>query len=43
MFGIETQNLPKLVEWFMSMSVVLLSCDSGEARTYGQWLKRPLL
>ena len=40
MFGIETQKPPKLIEGFMSMSVVLLSCDSGETQTHGQWLKR---
>ena len=40
--GLETKNPPMFIEGFLERLVVLLSCDSGETRTHGQWLKRPL-
>ena len=43
MIGYETQKPPMFVEGFLERELVLLSCDSGETRTHGQWLKRPLL
>ena len=43
MIGYETKKPPEVIEGFVETSGILSSSDSGETRTHGQWLKRPLL
>ena len=43
MIGYETKKPPEGIEGFVETSSILSSSDSGETRTHGQWLKRPLL
>ncbi len=39
----ETKNPPNFSRGSIEETFVFLSCESGETRTHGQWLKRPLL
>ena len=39
----ETKNPPNFSRGSIEETFVFLSCDAGETRTHGQWLKRTLL